>query len=133
MAKPVALVTGAAQGIGLATARRLAADGFQVIAVDRSAGTLEAAIGALRGDGFDVSASPADVCDRASVAGLLDRLARIDALVTAVGIYEDAAFDTLTESAFRRMLDVNVIGTFIPAQEAARRMSSGGRIVTIAS
>jgi 3-oxoacyl-[acyl-carrier protein] reductase len=54
-------------------------------------------------------------------------------MVTAAGIYEDARVLDLGEDAFRRMLDVNVVGTFIPAQEAARRMAAGGRIVTISS
>jgi 3-oxoacyl-[acyl-carrier protein] reductase len=58
---------------------------------------------------------------------------RVDALVCAAGIYNDARFLDLTEQAFRTMLDVNVVGTFIPAQEAARRMKAGGRIVTISS
>jgi NAD(P)-dependent dehydrogenase (short-subunit alcohol dehydrogenase family) len=53
--------------------------------------------------------------------------------VCAAGIYNDARFLDLTEQAFRTMLDVNVVGTFIPAQEAARRMQAGGRIVTISS
>jgi 3-oxoacyl-[acyl-carrier protein] reductase len=54
-------------------------------------------------------------------------------MVCAAGIYNDAAFLDLDEDVFRRMLDVNVIGTFIPAQEAARRMTRGGRIITISS
>jgi 3-oxoacyl-[acyl-carrier protein] reductase len=73
------------------------------------------------------------VCDRASVAAAFDGQSRVDALVCAAGIYNDAHFLDLTEQAFRTMLDVNVVGTFIPAQEAARRMQAGGRIVTISS
>jgi 3-oxoacyl-[acyl-carrier protein] reductase len=63
----------------------------------------------------------------------LDAQPRVDAMVCAAGIYNDARILDLTEDAFRQMLDVNVIGTFIPAQEAARRMGTGGRIVTISS
>lgn len=54
-------------------------------------------------------------------------------MVCAAGIYNDAALLDLSEEAFRRMLEVNVIGTFIPAQEAARRMQPGSRIVTVSS
>jgi 3-oxoacyl-[acyl-carrier protein] reductase len=54
-------------------------------------------------------------------------------MVCAAGIYNDARFLELTEQAFTQMLQVNVVGTFIPAQEAARRMTAGGRIVTISS
>ena len=132
-AQEIAFVTGAAQGIGLATARRLAQDGFRVVAMDRSAEVLGAAVAALRCEGLDVVAAVVDVCDRASVVAALATEARVDVMVCAAGIYNDAKFLDLDEDAFRRMLDVNVIGTFIPAQEAARRMVAGGRIVTISS
>lgn len=131
--QPIAAVTGAAQGIGLAIARRLARDGFKVIAIDRSATALDASVARLVADGLDVVAKPADVTDRASIAAAFADTPRIDVIVTAAGIYNDAKFLELTENAFRRMLDVNVVGTFIPAQEAAHRMQRGGRIVTISS
>jgi 3-oxoacyl-[acyl-carrier protein] reductase len=129
----VAFVTGAAQGIGLATVERLARDGFRVVAMDRNAEPLAQQATRLAGMGLDVVAAAVDVCDRAAVVAALDTQPRIDAMVCAAGIYNDAPLLELTEDAFRRMLDVNVIGTFIPAQEAARRMQAGGRIVTISS
>lgn len=131
--KPVAFVTGAAQGIGLATVARLARDGFRAVAMDRNAERLLPAVAALVEQGLDVVAAPADVCDRQAVARALDAQPRVDAMVCAAGIYNDARFADLTEDAFRTMLEVNVIGTFIPAQEAARRMQAGGRIVTVSS
>lgn len=133
MSQPLACVTGAAQGIGLACAERLARDGFQVVALDRQADRLQLAVADLQRQGLSVVAVECDVCDRASVIRAFDGQPRVDALVCAAGIYNDARFDDLTEAAFRTMLDVNVIGTFIPAQEAARRMQAGGRIVTISS
>ena len=133
MSQPIAFVTGAAQGIGLATVARLARDGFRVVAMDRHAERLQAAVAALQADGLDIVAAVCDVCDRASVTAAFNTQPRVDALVCAAGIYNDAALLDLTEDAFRRMLEVNVIGTFIPAQEAARRMKAGGRIVTISS
>lgn len=131
--KQIAAVTGAAQGIGLAIAERLANDGFKVVAIDRNGAALSSAVAALAGSGLDVAAAVADICDRASVAPVIAALPRIDVMVTAAGIYNDAKFLDLDETKFRQMLDVNVVGTFIPAQEAARRMTRGGRIVTISS
>ncbi len=131
--KPVAFVTGAAQGIGLATATRLASDGLRVVAMDRNAERLSTEVGRLVGQGLDVVAAALDICDRASVAAALDAQPRVDVMVCAAGIYNDAPFLDLSEHAFRDMLEANVIGTFIPAQEAARRMQAGGRIVTVSS
>jgi len=128
-----AFVTGAAQGIGLATVQRLAQDGFRVVAMDRNADRLREEAARLLGLGLDVVAAPCDVCDRASVTAVLNAQPRVDVMVCAAGIYNDARILDLTEEAFRGMLEVNVIGTFIPAQEAARRMSAGGRIITISS
>ncbi len=130
--KQVAFVTGAAQGIGLATAARLARDGFHVVAMDRSAGVKDA-VARLQQQGLDVVPAEVDICDRAAVVAALAAQPRVDVMVCAAGIYNDAALMNLTEDAFRQMLEVNVIGTFIPAQEAARRMKAGGRIVTISS
>ena len=132
MAKQIAFVTGAAQGIGRATAARLAKDGFHVIAMDRSPSVKDAAA-QLQQQGLDVVAAVVDICNRPGVAAVLAGEPRVDVMVCAAGIYNDAALLDLTEDAFRQMLEVNVIGTFIPAQEAARRMTAGGRIVTISS
>ena len=82
-ATEIACVTGAAQGIGLATARRLAEDGFRVVAMDRSAERLLAATAGLVADGLDVVAAVVDICDRASVAAALDRELRLDVMVCA--------------------------------------------------
>ena len=128
-----AFVTGAAQGIGLAIAKRLAQDGFHVVAMDRQADVLAAALQPLQAQGLRISSAAVDVCDRGSVLKALAAHARVDVMVCAAGIYNDARFLDLTEQAFTQMLQVNVVGTFIPAQEAARRMTAGGRIVTISS
>ena len=117
----------------MATAQRLAGDGFRVVAMDRNAERLTGAVASLVAQGLDVVASVVDICERASVVAALDAQLRVDVMVCAAGIYNDARLLDLTEDAFRSMLEVNVIGTFIPAQEAARRMRPGGRIVTISS
>jgi 3-oxoacyl-[acyl-carrier protein] reductase len=131
--REIAFVTGAAQGIGLAIARRLATDGFRVVGMDRGQKALAAAFAILAAAGHDVAVAACDVTDRSAVAAAIAGEPRVDVMVTAAGIYSDAHFLDLDEETFRRMLDVNVVGTFIPAQEAARRMVAGGRIVTISS
>lgn len=131
--RQIAFVTGAAQGIGLATAGRLARDGFRVVAMDRTGDRLAASVAGLVASGLDVVAATVDVCDTAAVAAVLDAEPRVDVMVCAAGIYNDATLMELSTDAFRQMLDVNVIGTFVPAREAARRMVAGGRIVTISS
>ncbi|MBL8839271.1 MAG: SDR family oxidoreductase, partial [Alphaproteobacteria bacterium] len=128
----VAIVTGAAQGIGLAVARRLAEDGFRVFALDRDAIVMDEAA-ALRGDGHDVTGAVVDVTDRAAIVAALDRAGRVDVAVCAAGAYWPKRFDELDADDFRRIMEVNLIGVFILAQEAARRRGAGGRIVPIAS
>lgn len=129
----IAAVSGAAQGIGRAIAARLARDGMRVVAIDRNAERLVQAVDELRSAGLDVVAAPADVCDRTAVRAAMAAQARIDVAVTAAGVYWDRRFLDLTEDDMRRMLDVNVVGTMVVAQEAIARMPRGGRVVTISS
>ena len=132
--RPLAVVTGASRGIGRAIAVRLSADGFAVAGLDRDGPAMADAAQALRAEGHEVQAFPADVCDRASISAIFDGFGRpITALVNNAGIYSDKPFQSLTEADFDAMLSVNLTGTFICAQEALRRMGSGGRVVNIAS
>lgn len=128
-----AFVTGAAQGIGFAIAERMAADGFRTILIDRNGEAVTKAAAVLTDKGFDCTGCAADVMDRNAITAILDAESSVDAVVTAAGLYWDRALFDLTEDDFRKMMDVNLIGTFILAQEAARRMKEGGRIVTISS
>lgn len=131
--REIAVVTGAASGIGKAIATRLAEDGFHVVGLDRSTGPLGEAREELVRGGVSAEAHAVDITDREAVSAVLEALPRVDVMVTAAGIYQDAEFAELGVEDFRRMLDVNVIGTFVPCQIAAERMSRGGRIVTISS
>lgn len=128
-----AYVTGAAQGIGLAIARKLGSDGYRVICIDRNEKPLVEACGQLSSLGSEAVPRVADVLDREAVKNLIDNEHSVDVVVTAAGVYWDRQFDELTEDDFRKMMDVNLIGTFIIAQEGVRRMKPGGRIVTISS
>jgi len=143
MAKPakadrVALVTGAASGIGHATARRLFAAGWKVAVLDRDAKALEQVATEL-GTPSRVFSSVLDVTDEAAaekaVAMAGEALGRIDGVVNSAGIAADIPALETPVDLFRKVLDVNVVGTFIVARAAARvmRNTGGGAIVNLAS
>jgi len=134
----VALVTGGASGIGLATVRRLLAAGWKVAAVDRDATALSALAREL-GPPSRTFTAPLDVTDEPAaekvVAMAAEALGGLDGVVNSAGIAADIpALDTPVE-LFRRVLDVNVVGTFIVARAAARIMKAagGGAIVNLSS
>lgn len=130
--REVAFVTGAARGIGRGIVERLCRDGYRVVAVDRLE-EVHAVAASLRTQGADMESVLADIRDRAAVAAILDRFAPIDVIVNNAAITSTHRFEDLTEEQFRETFDINTIGTFIVAQEGARRMRNGGRIVNIAS
>ena len=131
----VAMVTGAASGIGAAAVEALLSAGWRVVAVDRDA----TALVPLKRNGR-VMIAAVDVCDEAAVGRVVDdavaKFGRLDGVVNSAGIAADMpALDTPVD-LFKRILDVNVIGSFIVAKAAARAMQaakSGGAIVNIAS
>jgi 3-oxoacyl-[acyl-carrier protein] reductase len=130
---PIALVTGAARGIGLATAKRLATDGFHVVMTDVDRQAVEASATVLAEAGSSVEAHQLDIRDESACEALLNRFSRVDALVNNAGVFEVKKTADLTTDDFRRMFDINVIGMFVLARGAAARMTSSGRIVNIAS
>jgi len=128
----VAVVTGAARGIGLATARRFLREGYRVAALDIDAAALNGACGDCLAIACDV-ASPAQVA--AAVAQVEQAFGRIDALVNNAGI---AIFKPLLETTFEewsRVLAVNLNGPFLLTQACApvMRKGGGGAIVNVAS
>ena len=134
----VALVTGAASGIGLATVERLLEAGWKVAALDRDEGALASVAGKI-GKPQRLFTSTLDVTNEVAaekaVAMVGEALGRIDGVVNSAGIAADIpALDTPVE-LFRKILDVNVVGTFIVARAAARLMrhTGGGAIVNISS
>lgn len=142
---PVLLVTGASRGIGAATALLAAQKGFAV-AVNYTANSLAAdevvrAIRALPG-GRAISVQ-ADVADEAQVMAMFDRidakLGPLSALVNNAGVVDvTTTVAEMSVQRLKRMFDINVIGSFLCAREAVRRMSTryggqGGAIVNVSS
>ncbi len=129
------IVTGAASGIGLATARRLAGDGWRVAMLDREAAALEREAAELGGS---VLHRPLDVTDQAAVKDAVAAVAaegRIAGLVNSAGIAANIPLEQTSVELFRRILDINVIGSFLVGQAVAAEMekTGGGSIVNIAS
>ncbi len=132
-ARRTAVVSGGASGIGKATCELLARDGFLVLVADRDEAGARRVAEALGG-----RSHPVDVADEASVVALFDYAdgalgGRLDALVTAAGIADMKPFMEIDVATWRRVHDVNVIGTYLLIREAAKRMQPGGRICTVAS
>lgn len=126
-----AAVTGAASGIGAATARKLMAEGWRVACLDRDLAGARATAGA---DGVAMELDVAD--ERASIdafAELRSAWGGLDALVTAAGVIETTPFLETSPAQFRRLFDVNVIGSFLSVREAAKGMEPGARICMVAS
>jgi 3-oxoacyl-[acyl-carrier protein] reductase len=131
--KEIALVTGAGQGIGLATVRRLSQDGFHVIMVDLNPEPLTANAKKLEQEGHSVEFHVLSITDRDAVSKMIASLPRLDALVNNAAIFSDGKFDDVSEEEFSRLYEVNVIGTFIMSQESLKIMNDGARIINIAS
>ena len=124
------LVTGGASGIGAAVAARLAAEGARVIAADLSAP--EGAFALPEPGG--IAMLRMDVSDETSVAQGFGHLTQLDGLFHGAGIAKDVPFLDTPVELFDRMIAVNLRGTFLVGQAAARLMRGrGGSIVNVAS
>jgi 3-oxoacyl-[acyl-carrier protein] reductase len=135
----VAIVTGAAAGLGLAIAERLALDGAAVVLADVDLAGAEAAREKLAARGARALAQHTDVSDAKDVAALvartLEKLGRLDVLVSNAGIGGTHAFLDEPIEHWNRVLAVNLTGVFLCGQAAARAMVAqrAGRIVNVAS
>ena len=131
------IVTGAAQGIGYAIARRFSAEGGDVAILDISAEGAKRAATEMGGSVIGVAAdvSNADEVNRA-FAQVIDQFGRLDVLVNNAGIVgTDTPVKDLEESDWNRVLDVNLKGTFLCSRAAVRHMipRRSGVIVSVAS
>ncbi len=135
----VALVTGAAQGIGLGIARCMGRAGAKVVLADLEESRLSAAGEVVAKTGADVEVAAADVTDRGAVDALvercLDRFGGLDILVNNAGVVIVKPVDEQSPDDWDRVVDTNLKGTWICAQRVVPEMASrgGGAIVNICS
>jgi NAD(P)-dependent dehydrogenase (short-subunit alcohol dehydrogenase family) len=138
LAGRTALITGAASGVGLAIAEAFAIQGASVVGLDTSAGARSDFAAGLEALGAEADLREADVSDRRSVIAALGRGLphdRLDILVNAAGLREIVGPLELSLEEWQRVLAVNLTGTFICAQVAARIMATrrSGSIINISS
>jgi len=135
----VALITGASRGIGEAIARRLAAEGADVIGAARTAEALERVVAEIRSAGGKASALALDLADPASIDGgvksVLAGHAGIDVLVNNAGVAEDNLVMRMPKDAWDRVIATNLTGVFLLTQAVLKAMlrKRYGRIVNITS
>ncbi|MFF8784671.1 SDR family oxidoreductase [Streptomyces sp. NPDC015125] len=135
----VVAITGASSGIGVATARRLAADGHQVFLGARRTDRLQRLVEEITKEGGTAAFGKLDVTDAADTRAFIDatlrQYGRIDALVNNAGVMPLSPLEALKTDEWDRMIDVNVRGVLhgIAAALPAMRAQGGGHFVTIAS
>ena len=135
----VAVVTGAASGMGLAISRRLADEGHRVALLDLDGDAADQAADDLRGTGAQAIAAKVDVTDRGAVDEAVQRvrteLGPVEIMVTSAGLDEFVAFTDITTAQWERMIAVNLTGVFHCVQVAVPDMLAAGwgRIVLISS
>jgi 3-oxoacyl-[acyl-carrier protein] reductase len=138
LANKVALVTGAARGIGAAIVHRLAADGAAVaFTYQQSSGPAEALAAQVEANGGRALALRADAADPQAIGAAVDaavaRFGRLDIVVNNAGIFLPGTLESFTIEEFDRLVAVNVRSVFATARAALPHLRAGGRIVNIGS
>jgi glucose 1-dehydrogenase len=136
----VTIITGAAQGIGLACGQRFANDGARVVLADINADKGEAAAQAIRSAGGDAIFVSCDVGDKSQVVALVEtaveRHGRLDVMIANAAVLHIADILDLEEEDYDRVLRTNLKGFFLTGQAAARQMvtqDGGGSIINMSS
>lgn len=135
----IAIITGAASGIGLAAAKKFAAEGAVSIICDMDIAKVEAAVNAVRAEGGKADGFAVNVVDRATVDAMVSavkaKYGRIDVLINNAGITKDARLVKMTEADFEAVIDVNLKGVFNCTQAVVETMlaQGGGSIVNTSS
>ena len=129
--RPVAVVTGASSGIGLAIARRLAADGYDLAICARREDRLNEAAEMLRRQDINVLSQVVDLREESQIlsffAAIKTRWGRLDALINNAGLGHKESLMTGETAAWREMFDVNVLALCICTREAIALMQSGAQ------
>jgi len=133
-----AIVTGSSRGIGAAVARRLAKDGFSVVVnYTGNAAEAESVVGSIKQGGGNAISIQADVSDPAAMRRMFDQAAAVsggvDVLVNNAGIMQLAKISDADDGFFDRHIAINLKGVFNGMREAAKRLRSGGRIISFSS
>ena len=133
-----AIVTGSSRGIGAAVARRLAKDGFCVVVnYTGNAAEAESVVGDIKQGGGNALSIQADVSDSAAMRRMFDQAAAVsggvDVLVNNAGIMQLAKISDADDGFFDRHIAINLKGVFNGMREAAKRLRSGGRIISFSS
>lgn len=136
-AAPIACVTGAATGIGRATALKLAGDGFHVFVSDLDEARVTSVADEIGAAGGRATALGCDVTDEVQVAELFAAVAtptgHLDALVVNAGIYPPENFATMTLADYDRIMAVNVRGAVACTLEAVPLLDGGASVVFVSS
>ncbi|WP_329435021.1 SDR family oxidoreductase [Streptomyces albidoflavus] len=138
---PVVVVTGAGRGLGLATARRVGADGYRVVLAELDPARGEEAADSLRRDGLDAHFVPCDVADPGSVAAMAEATAAlgpVHGLVNNAGLADAVGgkyFHEIDVATWDRIMTVNTRGPWLVARALLPHLlaGGGGRIVNVAS
>ncbi len=134
----VALVTGGASGIGLATAKRLASEGARIVLVDLNQDHLNQAVPEVQKAGApEVLPSLCNVAKEdeveATVKAALDKFGRLDVIVNNAGLMQFTPLEQLTGDDWLRVLSVDLLGSFYFIKQGFLHMKPGGAIVNVAS
>jgi 3-oxoacyl-[acyl-carrier protein] reductase len=138
LAGKVAIVTGASKGIGAAIAKALGAEGASVVVNYASSKEgADAVVGVIEQTGGKAIAVQGDVSKQAEAKGIIDAaikaFGKLDILVNNSGVYEFGAIEDVTEVQFRKMFDVNVLGTLLTTRAAVEYLKEGGSIINVGS